>query len=944
MGLKIQRLLTSPDKSPYDDCAWERRDVAIKDASGKVIAERLQIEAPEFWSQSSVDVAATHYLRKAGGPNGGPETSIRQLIARVVNSIANYGASDEYFATPADREAFADELACLLIDQYGAFNSPVWFNCGLYYEYGTKSNGGNWVKPSDYADARQIENNLANPQCSACFIQSVEDSLDGLHTLLASEARLFKYGSGTGTNFSSIRSKHEKLSGGGTSSGLMSFLEVFDRSAGATKSGGSTRRAAKMVCLNIDHPEIVEFITWKVREEKKAQALIAAGYESDFNGDAYHTVSGQNSNNSVRVSNEFMAHAAYGPRNPDRRAPHVVLKARTTEETVDTISVGELWDTLVDAAWQTGDPALQFDDTINEWHTCPEAGRINASNPCSEYMFLDDSACNLASLNLVKFTKGRDVFNVALFTHAVRIFTIAMDIIVGMSSYPTKKIAENSYDYRPLGLGYANLGSMFMRWGYPYDSAQARTWCGEITALMTGAAYLTSIEMAKEVGRSKVAESKAMAGILQKHWDAYKDSRYMPGEKKLEAEVTEVWDAVLNAKALPRNAQVTVLAPTGTIGLFMGCDTTGIEPDFSLVKLKKLAGGGEMRMVNSAVEPALRRLGYDGGQCADIVAYVEANNTVHGAPHILREHLSVFDCAVGREGEVISPLAHLGMMAAAQPFLSGAISKTVNLPANATREDVSEIYKKAWKWGLKSIAVYRDGCKASQPLNAAKAPEKVPVNELMQAIDGVEEQIKLLGKVSLGRTKKPSDEKLSGEIAKTLGELAAPFTKGLGAAPRKAIKEPLPNRRHGTTIKVKIDGQTLFLRTGEYPDGRLGEVFLDMHRQGSTVNGFMGVCSILLSVGLQHGIPLAEYADKLRKVRFEPAGLVEGDYEIKFATSIIDYVMHRLRLDYEQVEHEEQARTEIKGDGPPCDVCGSITVRSGACYRCTNCGNSLGCS
>ncbi|HEY8431333.1 MAG TPA: vitamin B12-dependent ribonucleotide reductase, partial [Sandaracinaceae bacterium] len=901
-GLSFRRAHTRAGTDPLDDIEYELRDSVITNPDGSVVFELRGVEVPRSWSQLATDIAVSKYFRKAGihgDPKKG-ETSVRQLVHRVARTIREAGEElGGYFATKEDADAFEAELSYLLITQRAAFNSPVWFNCGLFQRYGIEGQGGNWYWDPQHDEIRETANAYEHPQCSACFIQSVEDDLMSIYELVKTEARLFKYGSGTGTNFSALRGKQEKLSGGGTSSGLMSFLEVFDRAAGATKSGGTTRRAAKMVCLDMDHPEIVDFIEWKVREEKKARALIAAGYESDFNGEAYHTVSGQNSNNSVRVTDEFM------------RAVETdgkwTTRFRTTGQPCDTYSARELWRKIAQSAWACADPGVQYDTTINDWHTCPNTGRINASNPCSEYMFLDDSACNLASINLVKYLDENGRFDIEGYRHAIRIMFVAQEILVDHSSYPTRKIAKNSHDYRPLGLGYANLGTVLMRLGIPYDSDQARSWCAALTAILCGHAYRTSAEMAATKGPFPgfLKNRLPMLRVMRKHRDAAYaiDRRGGPGivgegESGVPAELLEAarqdWDDAvrLGEQFGYRNAQATVLAPTGTIGLLMDCDTTGIEPDFALVKFKKLAGGGYFKIVNQSVPAALRSLGYTEAQIADIVAYVSGTNTftgaphlsrkdllekklteadiekaekalpgvfdvgqalspwvlgpdamarlgitpevynkpgfsplkhfgltpsqieelndhvigrmtIEGAPHLAEEHLPVFDCAnrCGKHGKrFLEPMAHVRMMAAAQPFLSGAISKTVNLPNDATVEDVERIYYEGWRLGLKAIALYRDGCKASQPLSTSD-----------------------------GKKKEAAEAKAEAEAP-----AAAPAPKPReGAGPPKTVRHRLPKKRRGFTQEARVGGHKVFLRTGEYEDGSLGEIFIDMHKEGA---------------------------------------------------------------------------------------------------------------
>jgi len=1081
-GVSFERRFTTDQQRPFDALVWERRSSVISNPDGSQVFRMDGAEIPAGWSQLATDIVVSKYFRKAGiggDPKSG-ESSVRQVVGRIARTIRKAGESfGRYFATARDAEVFEDELTHLMVNQYGAFNSPVWFNCGLYHEYGIEGSGGNWAWSPSTEEIRETSNAYERPQCSACFIQAVEDDLMSIYELAKSEARLFKYGSGTGTNFSVIRGRQEKLSGGGTSSGLMSFLEVLDRAAGATKSGGTTRRAAKMVCLDLDHPEIQEFIQWKVGEERKAQALIEAGYDSDFNGEAYHTVSGQNSNNSIRVTDEFMRAALSGGTWQTR--------ARTTGEVVDTLQATELWELIGKAAWSCADPGVQYDSTINRWHTCPNTARINASNPCSEYMFLDNSACNLASLNLTKFLRADGSFDVDGYRHAAEIFFLAQEILVDLSSYPTQQIAKNSHDYRPLGLGYANLGTLLMLLGIPYDSERGRAISAALTAILCGRAYRQSALIAKSKGPFAGYEPnrEPMLRVMRMHQEAaYAINRDQCPEELWRAAV-EDWNDVVHYGELHgyRNAQATVLAPTGTIGLLMDCDTTGVEPDFSLVKFKKLAGGGYFKIVNQSVPYALRRLGYSEAQAAEIVAYVSGTNTLLGAPHVNRqslkakglsdedvakvekalpgvfelslafapwivgkevydrlgitaetlakpgfsllshlgfsadqiseandvivgrmtiegaphlrlEHYSVFDCAnrCGREGKrFLAPMAHIKMMAAVQPFLSGAISKTVNLPNDASVDEVRKIYEEGWKLGLKAVALYRDGCKASQPLtsSAKKAKKDVEPVAVGSAAAGSAEAIAL-----------------------------APAPAAEVSVRPKGSRVRMPQKRRGFTQEARVGGHKVFLRTGEYEDGTLGEIFIDMHKEGAAFRSLMNCFAMAVSVGLQYGVPLETYVEQFTFTRFEPHGVVGGHPNIKFATSIVDYIFRVLgveylkRYDFAQVKPDEQdpviddptqtnlaeaargagdatppsskaqsvkalppaiaaaspapARAgessaaaagfgaehdplalqleEMMGDAPVCDGCGHITVRNGACYKCLNCGNSMGCS
>ena len=1063
-GLAFDRRHTQRGGDPLDQVTWERRTSVITNPDGSIVFKCEGAEIPAGWSQLATDIVVSKYFRKAGlhGNKDVGETSVRQVVQRLSRTIREAGEHfGGYFASTKEADTFEAELAYLLVNQYGAFNSPVWFNCGLFHRYGITGAGGNFAwdeskKPGDPSEIYETANAYERPQCSACFIQAIDDDLMSIYDLIKSEARLFKYGSGTGTNFSSIRGKQEKLSGGGTSSGLMSFLEVFDRAAGATKSGGTTRRAAKMVCLDMDHPEIEDFINWKVREEKKAHALIAGGYSSDFNGEAYHTISGQNSNNSVRVSDAFMRAAMTGGQWD--------TISRTTGEIVETLSARDLWRQVAEAAWGCADPGVQYDSTINRWHTCPNTGRINASNPCSEYMFLDDSACNLSSLNLTKFLREDGSFDVEGYRHAIRVFFVAQEILVDFSAYPTKGIAKNSHDYRPLGLGYANLGTLLMLLGIPYDSDAGRSVAGALTSILSGHAYKVSAEMARAKGpfNGFAKNREPMLRVMGMHRDAaYAIDRDNCPEPLFRAACADWDDAVqLGRDHGYRNAQATVLAPTGTIGLLMDCDTTGIEPDFSLVKFKKLAGGGYFKIVNQSVPEALRRLGYAESQVSEIVAYVQGTNTllaaphvnratlkqrgltaddmakveaalagvfdldlafgpwvlgdeaydrlgvsreargrfgfsllkhlgftaaeieqanetivgrmtIEGAPHLREEHYQVFDCAnrCGRKGKrFLAPMAHVKMMAATQPFLSGAISKTVNLPNEATVEDVQKIYEEGWRLGLKAVALYRDGCKASQPLSSTS--------------DGAKGE-------KADRSEK-AEAKTSTAI--TLAD-ARPVPRSPTEARRQGRQDSrikLTKNRRGFTQEARVGGHKIYLRTGEYPDGTLGEIFIDLHKEGAAFRSIMNCFAMAVSVGLQYGVPLEAFVDQYTFTRFEPQGVVEGHENIKIATSIVDYIFRALGVSYlhrydlahvppadpsptqDPVESKAQESIavtalpapaawvepehhgsssaldaqleDMMGDAPVCDTCGHITVRNGACYKCLNCGNSMGCS
>ncbi len=1053
-GLAFDRRFTHRGTDPLNEIVWERRSSVITNPDGSVVFKMEGAEIPASWSQLATDIVVSKYFRKAGihGNKDVGETSVREVVHRLAKTIREAGESfGGYFANAKEADTFEAELSYMLVNQLGAFNSPVWFNCGLWHRYGIKGTAGNFAWMADPKDEAapgtidEIPYAYERPQCSACFIQSISDDLMGIYDLIKSEARLFKYGSGTGTNFSTIRGKQEKLSGGGTSSGLMSFLEVFDRAAGATKSGGTTRRAAKMVCLDMDHPEILDFINWKVREERKAQMLIQAGMSSDFNGEAYHTVSGQNSNNSVRVTDDFMRAVATGGTWETR--------SRTNGEVIESMNAREVWRNIAEAAWACADPGVQYDTTINRWHTCPNSGRINASNPCSEYMFLDDTACNLASLNLTKFLREDGSFDIQGFRHAVRVFFVAQEILVDFSSYPTRSITRNSHDYRPLGLGYANLGTLLMLLGIPYDSDQGRAVASAITGIMCGHAYKVSAEMAGTRGPFPgfAKNREPMLRVMNMHRDAAYAIHREKCPEPLWRAACEDWDEAvrLGTEHGYRNAQSTVLAPTGTIGLLMDCDTTGIEPDFSLVKFKKLAGGGYFKIVNQSVPEALRRLGYSEHEVMDIVAYVSGTNTLLAAPHIntaslkarglssedlakvekaipgvfdlelafspwvlgeeayarlgvtsdrrvpgfsllrflgftsaeiteandtivgrmtvegapgLRdEHYAVFDCAnrCGKYGKrFLAPMAHVRMMAAAQPFLSGAISKTVNLPNEATIEEVQRIYEEGHRLGLKAVALYRDGCKASQPLSSTSDSKKDKEKDKAEAADVV--------------------------VHKAPEPPPAPVVRPTG------VRVRLPKKRSGFTQEAKVGGHKIFVRTGEYVDGTLGEIFIDMHKEGAAFRSLMNCFAMSVSIGLQYGVPLETFVDQFTFTRFEPQGVVEGHDYVKISTSIVDYIFRTLGVEYLQrydlahvqppepvtiqdpvdtraqesssgvpalpvaaasSGHERSASSaldaqleDMMGDAPVCDGCGHITVRNGACYKCLNCGNSMGCS
>jgi ribonucleoside-diphosphate reductase alpha chain len=1139
-GLKIDRKYTTSG-NPYNNITWEKRSSKITNPDGSVVFEMNDVEIPSTWSQVATDIMVSKYFRKAGVPqldsdgneikdnNGetvlGPESSSRQVFDRLAETWRHWGETTGYFESSDDAQAFEDELKYMLATQMAAPNSPQWFNTGLNYKYDlTGPAQGFWYVDPKTEKLTKGADSYSRPQPHACFIQSIDDDLvneGGIMDLWVKEARLFKFGSGTGTNFSNLRGEGEQLSGGGVSSGVMSFLKIGDRAAGAIKSGGTTRRAAKMVILDLDHPDIEDFIEWKAIEEDKARALIAAGYPADFNGEAYATVSGQNSNNSVRVPADFVKAV--------EKDGDWDLIARTDGSVIRSVKARDLWNKIADAAWKCADPGVQYDTTINEWHTSPEGGRIRASNPCSEYLFLDNTACNLASLNLVKFYDDEtQVFDIASYKHALRIWTIVLEISVEMAQFPSKEIAQGSYDYRTLGLGYANLGSLLMRKGIAYDSDLGRAIAGALTAMLTGEAYKASAEMAGIVGPFPKYEenSENMLRVMNNHRKAAYDTNDYEGlshdliainQELCPTDLLEAaqlsWDEAveLGTKNGYRNAQATVLAPTGTIGLLMDCDTTGVEPDFALMKFKKLAGGGYMKIANQSIGPALQALGYKESQVNEIIQYVigsmsldnspyvnkqslmdkglsendiekienalpgafeiqhafnvfvlgedtlknlgieeeeytsfdfnlleklgysrneisQANldicgtQKIEGAPHLKAKHLEVFDCAnkCGKDGErFIHYMGHVRMMAAAQPFISGAISKTVNMPNEATVQDIEDCYFESAKIGVKAIAIYRDGSKASQPLSASSdegdSDESDPeVNKILE-----EEAMLVQGNYAPGTSP----------------------TKAYAGVNRPRFL--LPERREGWTQEARVAGHKVYLRTGEYPDGTLGEVFIDIAKEGATLKGVLGCFAIAVSKGLQYGVPLEEFVDTFTFQTFEPRGMIEGHENIKMSNSIVDYVFRALGLEYldrtdlvqvppketpnkvsdavEPVQEVEPAqkttdavepvqevepveliqKTEVvepvhdvespsnvqnaettsivqetqfvtkiedddtvdsvdavsnsvttvqevlgdmMGDAPACYDCGHITIRNGSCYKCLNCGNSLGCS
>ncbi len=971
-GLAFRRFFTKPGVSPYDEIEWELRTAQITDSHGGVIFEQKDVETPKDWSMTATNIVASKYLHGQLGTDE-RETGVRQLVARVAETIRDWGMNDGYFRTPEDAATFHDELVHLLVRQYAAFNSPVWFNVGCD-RIEPNSDARNWHWN---AATRQVEfgvTGYTRPQCSACFINSVKDSLDSILTLAKTEGMLFKWGSGTGTNLSTLRSSTEVLSGGGTASGPLSFMKGFDAFAGVIKSGGKTRRAAKMVILNVDHPDIVDFIECKSKEEAKAHALVAQGYDGSHpDSDAYSSIFFQNANNSVRVSDDFMVAV--------RRDTDFSTRAIVDGRVVNTYKAKDLLYKISEATWACGDPGMQYDSTVNRWHTSKNTARINASNPCSEYMFLDDSACNLASLNLLKFAPN-GTFDVEAYRHAADVIITAQEILVDNAGYPTEMIGKNSHDYRPLGLGYANLGALLMAAGLPYDSDAGRDYAACVTAIMCGEAYLQSSRIAELCEplapitdtvqtRLGVTTAEAMPGaacpgfyinrepfldVIRMHRASVNNINKSNVPDSLYAASKACWDEALanGEKHGYRNSQVTVLAPTGTIGFMMDCDTTGIEPDLALVKYKKLVGGGMIKIVNNTVPGALFKLGYTHEQTDAIVSYVDATGTIEGAPHIKDDHLAVFDCSFkpAKGTRSIHYMGHLKMMAAAQPFISGAISKTVNLPNAATVEDIMEAYIQAWKLGLKAVAVYRDGCKQSQPLSAAGT-------KTAQSSAG-----------ALPATVQVESENLD--------------------APPRAIRHKLKEERMAVTHKFNIGGHEGYIIVGLYPDGEPGEIFIKMAKEGSTVSGLMDSFALAVSIALQHGVPLKLFCEKFAHTRFEPSGW-SSNTDIGFAKSIMDYIFRWLQLRFLSGQqqllfdnlrpktngtlpepagigdlngsaasgpttidhrpttgsiHAADALSGIvdMGDAPTCSFCGSIMTRNGTCYRCMSCGSTSGCS
>ena len=1032
MGLRFNRVLSSPVHHIQDAIQWKIVPAKITRSDGSVVFDFGDVEVPASWSDTAINVFAQKYLRKRevaqyqdlryvpeeGVPDWllrsqpipnanleGGETSAHQVFHRLAGCWTYWGWKNFYFATEEDARIFYDETYLCLARQIAAPNSPQWFNTGLYWAYGIKGpDTGQWVVDSEAPfNVRRIDNSYERPQPHACFIQPVSDDLvneGGIMDLWAKEVRLFKHGSGTGTNFSSIRGLGERLSSGGLSSGLMSFLKIGDVAAGAIKSGGTTRRAAKMVILDDDHPEIEEFIDWKVKEENKvaamyvganvirneidnarnsnqtdysqdipsaiseraAQDMLPEQYDLAMEGDAYGTVSGQNSNNTVRVSGAFMRAVEQDEK--------WHLKARTTGETIKTVRARDLWDRICRAAWACADPGLQFADTINEWHTCAADGEIRASNPCAEYQFLDNTACNLASLNLVKFLNDDGSFNIELYEHVTRLWMIILDISITMASFPSREIAVNTYLYRTLGLGYANLGGLLMRSGIPYDSDAGRAYAALLTALLTGVAYQTSSEMARALGSFPKWEDNAegMRRVLMNHsraalventafkdltikpylgwWNILNDTDQILSFRSLSVAVNDAWKYVNNESVSFRNAQVTLLAPTGTIALVMDCDTTGVEPDFSLVKHKSLAGGGDMVIVNQGVRSALEHLKYNEGTITAILYDLERNGgNIYDCPYLHDKHKSIFDCASPPPGSdrCLSPASHVMMVASVQPFLSGAVSKTINMPNSTTIEQVSDIYALARKLGLKAVAIYREGSKMSQPLRASKTA----------ASKGV------IGASSVAPSALPVETTTPIAVASPTAPSAA-----LNVLSRGERERPPARRSGGITQEVSIGGHQIYLTMNPYPDGRPCEIFLELSKEGTTLRAFGNLVAMMISMGLQHGVPVERYVRLMRHLRFEPAGIVEGHDRIKMVSSIADFLARELAISFLNEDDAGQVVPvrNIGGDkivaldrravgvvtsgytGDACPECGNTTLKpAGSCLTCDTCGTTTGC-
>jgi ribonucleoside-diphosphate reductase alpha chain len=902
-------------KTPYDEVSWETRTALIANDKGSVIFEQREVEAPADWSQTATNIVASKYFYgRLGSPER--EASVAQLVERVVDTITGWGQRDGYFRTTEDTDNFRSELAHLMLTQKACFNSPVWFNVGV-----KDARGYGWVYDATAERITKLESvggtSEVRPQCSACFIVSVKDSLASILDLAKTEGMLFKWGSGTGTNLSPLREEHAPLGGGGTASGPLSFMKGFDAFAGVIKSGGKTRRAAKMVILNADHPDVVDFIWCKAKEEKKAYALVEAGYDSALDGDAYSSIFFQNANNSVRATDDFM---------------EAILsdgdwwtKSVASGQPVKRYKARDLMRQIAEATHQCGDPGMQFDTTVNRWHPCKHTARINASNPCSEYMFLDDSACNLSSLNLMKFVAPDGQFDVEAFRHAVDTMIVAQEIIVDNASYPTEKIAENSHNFRPLGLGYANLGALLMSMGIPYDSDPGREVAGAITAVMCGQAYLTSSRIAEAMGpfSGYAVNAQPFLEVIRMHRDAAGRLNRNNLPTALFQGAHECWDDAYESGRRHgyRNAQVTVIAPTGTIGFMMDCDTTGIEPDLALIKYKKLVGGGVIKIVNNTVPAALIKLGYSPAQVEKIASHIDSTGTIEGAPDLKPEHLAVFDCSFRPQNgtRAIHYMGHVRMMAAVQPFISGAISKTINMPEESTAEDIMSAYTEAWKVGLKAVAIYRDNSKKAQPLSSGSG---------------------------------------KGEKRNAAPTAVAPVERVV----YRPVRRKLPDERRSITHKFSIGGHEGYITVGMYEDGTPGEIFITMAKEGSTISGLMDALATAISFNLQYGVPLKFLVDKFAHVRFEPSGWT-GNPTIPYAKSIIDYIFRWLGAkflgpEYAVTEAGETPKlrpTEVDpqqnlpfagvvADAPLCAECGSIMTRNGSCYKCGNCGGTSGCS
>jgi ribonucleoside-diphosphate reductase alpha chain len=917
-GVSFPRFFTTklePGATPYDQVSWEQRTATIGNDKGSVLFEQRDVEVPADWSQTATNIVVSKYFH---GRMGSPEreTGVGQLVHRVVDTIADWGLSGNYFKTKEDGENFRLELAHLMLTQKACFNSPVWFNVGV-----RESRGYGFY----FDEAEQVVKKLVpgenHPQCSACFINSVGDSLESILDLAKTEGMLFKWGSGTGTNLSAIREEDAHLWGGGRASGPLSFMKGFDAFAGVIKSGGKTRRAAKMVILNTDHPDVEKFVWCKAKEEKKAHTLIDAGYDASLDGEAYGSIFFQNANNSVRATDEFMQAVVDDT--------DWWTRSVATGQPVNRYKAKDLMKQIAEATHQCGDPGMQFDTTINKWHTSKNTARINASNPCSEYMFLDDSACNLASLNLMKFLGPDGTFEVEAFRHAVDTVTLAQEILVDNASYPTERIAKNSHDYRPLGLGYANLGALLMALGMPYDSDLGRDYAAAITAIMTGQAYLTSARVAEAVGPCPGynVNEEPFLEVIRMHWNAVNriDSKRVPRAMYEAAEACWGEAHKVGSVAGFRNAQISVLAPTGTIGFMMDCDTTGIEPDLALVKYKKLVGGGVIKIVNNTVPQALIKLGYTPEQTEKIVAHIDSTGTIEGAPEIKPEHLAVFDCSFRPQNgqRSIHYMGHIRMMAAVQPFISGAISKTINMPEECTAEDIMDAYIESWKLGIKAVAIYRDGSKRIQPLSSG---------------------------TSKGEKKMTA-----------LGATPAPPPQVVEKVVYRPVRRKLPDERQSLTHKFSIGGHEGYITVGMYEDGTPGEVFIAMAKEGSTISGLMDTLATSISYGLQYGVPLKFFVDKFSHVRFEPSGWT-GNQQVPYAKSIIDYIFRWLGARFLGITEANEAGETMKlrptvvepqqalpfeassGDAPLCSECGSMMTRNGSCYKCENCGGTSGCS